>query len=385
MRVAVIGANYGDEGKGLTTDALVRRFGPSKTTVIRHNGGAQAGHTVVDGDRRHVFGHVGSGYFAGSHTHLSRFFVSNPLVLAKETASATLGFLAHKSPYVSADPRGEVTTHWDMLINQTRARGHNATCGVGIDETLRRAHSGFSLKVGDLSDTAKRNAVMALIARDWVPKRLRQLNALDAEDIERALNLAPITDQFLQACDYFARVVDCHLTDDVAVQMSDHVVCEGAQGLLLDQTRGHFPFVTRSNTGLLNARAICGHIDHAYYVTRWYLTRHGDGPLPGEMPDPPHAKIDDKTNVHNRYQGALRFALLNVTTLQDRIWIDAENASASIVVTCLDQCDGTVDWYSYAHNVAHGPVKVFIDQVQDKDLPVSGLSYGPSAKDLHWR
>jgi len=65
---AVIGANFGDEGKGLMTDVLASRA-PSRTLVVRANGGAQAGHTVVTPEgRRHVFGHVGSGALCGAPT-----------------------------------------------------------------------------------------------------------------------------------------------------------------------------------------------------------------------------------------------------------------------------------------------------------------------------
>ena len=74
----VIGANFGDEGKGLMTDFLSEPEG----VVVRFNGGAQAGHTVTEpGGTRHVFHHYGAGAFKGASTFLSRHFVSNPLLL----------------------------------------------------------------------------------------------------------------------------------------------------------------------------------------------------------------------------------------------------------------------------------------------------------------
>lgn len=76
--IAVIGAGFGDEGKGLMTDYCCQR--PKYTTVVRFNGGAQAGHTVVTPDgRRHVFSHFGSGTLRGAATFLSRFFICNPI------------------------------------------------------------------------------------------------------------------------------------------------------------------------------------------------------------------------------------------------------------------------------------------------------------------
>ena len=112
---AVIGAAWGDEGKGLLTDALAR----PDTLVVRFNGGAQAGHTVTAPDgRRHVFHGVGSGTFRGAATFLSRFHVHNPLLHGEEVAQLRrLGL----HPRVLADPQGMVTTPWDMMLNQIAA------------------------------------------------------------------------------------------------------------------------------------------------------------------------------------------------------------------------------------------------------------------------
>ena len=84
MKISVvIGANYGDEGKGLATDYLASQG--TKSLVVRFNGGAQAGHTVVTPDGcRHVFHHFGSGVFAEADTFLSKFFIVNPILFRTE-------------------------------------------------------------------------------------------------------------------------------------------------------------------------------------------------------------------------------------------------------------------------------------------------------------
>ena len=80
---AVIGANFGDEGKGLMTDLFCRT--DSSVINIRSNGGAQAGHTVCTSDgKRHIFSHIGSGSFAGADTYLSEFFILNPMLFSRE-------------------------------------------------------------------------------------------------------------------------------------------------------------------------------------------------------------------------------------------------------------------------------------------------------------
>ncbi|MEO7691538.1 MAG: adenylosuccinate synthetase, partial [Sphingomonas sp.] len=135
----VIGACYGDEGKGRTVDAIAHRLGAG-TVVVRSNGGAQAGHTVVaPSGARHVFHQLGSGAFAGAATHFSRFMVSHPMMLGEEVrAVAALG----GAIAITADPRGYVTTPWDMMVNQAieMARGgaRHGSCGLGFGETVLR-------------------------------------------------------------------------------------------------------------------------------------------------------------------------------------------------------------------------------------------------------
>ena len=108
--------------------------------VVRFNGGAQAGHTVVTPEgRRHVFSHIGSGTFAGAATFLSRFFVSHPLLFLKEwEVLAAQGV----RPVVYVDPDSPVTTPYDMMINQIieqeQGAARHGSCGLGFGETLER-------------------------------------------------------------------------------------------------------------------------------------------------------------------------------------------------------------------------------------------------------
>lgn len=127
------------------------------------------------------------------------------------------------------------------------------------------------------------------------------------------------------------------------------LVFEGAQGLLLDQERGAFPYVTRSHTGIRNALDVAAEagVDtlDVTYVTRAYLTRHGAGPLANELPGPPYPGIEDRTNIPNEFQGTLRFAHLDLDLLVRTIRADFDDAlpcpgidaTLNLAVTCLDQ------------------------------------------------
>jgi len=369
----VIGAQFGDEGKGRITDAHVTAGGAR--LVVRFNGGAQAGHTVVTPEgRRHVFGHVGSGALAGVPTYLSRFFVCNPLLFLREQAAlAGLG----TQPVVMVDARSPVTTPYDMLINQwlEQARGaaRHGSCGVGFGETLERQRSHHALTVADLADAATLTQRLDALRRDYLPARLARLGcaALLAEPDKAALLQADtLLERFVTDARRFLDSVSV-MPLSVAAR-GRHLLFEGAQGLLLDQTRGFFPHVTRSHTGLRNVLMLAFELGlkrlEVDYVSRVYLTRHGAGPLPGELPGPPYAGISDPTNQPNPYQGSLRFAWLDLDLLGRAIAADCGDAGAvpqltlrtRLALSCLDQVEDGRLCYQHGGAQRQGDIEALL-------------------------
>lgn len=324
---AVIGANFGDEGKGLMTDFLCSH---GADVVVRFNGGANAGHTVVTpaGDR-HVFKHVGSGTFQGVPTYLSEYFVCNPILFMREMAE--LSKINMPIPQIFAHPMANVTTFADMIINQRLedARGNNrhGSVGVGLNETVNRSKiSHLRLTMMQLWDMTNTRLEQKLheMCNKWAEFRTgskitERKDAMIAEFIREAYAMAAM------------------IQPGGMAKFKDPVF-EGAQGLLLDSRNAEmYPHVTRSRTGLHNVRTLCAQagiadID-AYYVSRTYLTRHGAGPLPGE--DPALAYPDD-TNLEHPYQGKLRFAPLDFKKLMERVVRDAQ---ADSYYLCLTHCD----------------------------------------------
>ncbi len=346
----VIGAQFGDEGKGRMTAAYAAAVGDD-AMVVRFNGGAQAGHTVVAPDgRRHVFSHIGSGTFAGAATFLSRFFVSHPLLFLKECdLLATQGI----QPTVYVDPNSPVTTPYDMMINQIieqeRGADRHGSCGVGFGETLERCLTpDDALTVGDLADTATLILRLEAIRRGYAPVRLAWLGfPAAAAQHQTLLQSDAILAHFVADVRRFLDRVT--VMDAPTAIQGRNLLFEGAQGLWLDQDRGYFPHVTRSHTGLRNVLTLAGDWGleqlAVTYVTRAYLTRHGAGPLPHELPGLPYPGIDDPTNRPNPYQGSLRFAWLDLDLLQQAITADLSDAGAypglmvepRLAITCLDQ------------------------------------------------
>lgn len=345
----VVGANYGDEGKGLTTDWLA--CAARNPLVVRYNGGAQAGHTVVTPDgNRHVFHHFGSGALAGAPTCLSLFFAVHPMFFRKELAMLkSLG--ANTKLYV--DRSAPVTTPYDVMLNQAaekmRGEGRHGSCGLGFNETLHRTWEGdpsCGLFYNQLGSERHLRIILEKIRREYVPERAKQLGI--TEEIEYLMD-DRVLDRFIEDCKFMW--VNAEWWEWSEMIWPGDLIFEGAQGLRLDEKHQNFPHVTRSRTGIENAMDLiresprgAGIVPDVYYVTRAYLTRHGAGPLPNELPRAPYAEIKDETNVPNQHQGALRFAWIDIDEMVREINADKKGYKVNpiAVVTCADQTGGRV-------------------------------------------
>lgn len=367
----VIGANFGDEGKGLTTDWLCSKHKPKY--VVRFNGGAQAGHTVVTpSKKRHVFGHIGSGAFLDIPTFLSRFFVVNPLMFWKEAEKFSITnnmSIREVGSKIIVDPRCPVTTPFEMLFNQflERMRGANrhGSCGAGFGETINRQEHlwspsdrlNFSITFKDIFNKNLLKQKTENILYHYIPYRCKSFcENYGQQQFLSFMTLKTNINNFLQdfydKCEFMK--IHCKMKDTIQLSSDESVVFEGAQGLLLDQNHEFFPHVTRSNTGLKNVIQLCKEngydsVDNeleVYYASRGYITRHGAGPLPGENKwSWDGIDVIDHTNIPNEHQGTLRFAPLDVDLISSTVNEDFENGRKetkmflikNLIVTCLDQ------------------------------------------------
>lgn len=351
---AVIGANYGDEGKGVAIDAMCRKLleTGSNPIVVRANGGCQAAHTVqLPSGKRWVFKTHGSATLIGVPTFLSSFFIVNPISFAQE--NPLIQRIA-PNPIVFVDRRAIFSTPFDMLVNQIveTARGANrhGSCGWGINETVRRCEIEYFRT--EVRHMHKMNASWWEQLRKYTVQRLEMLG-LPIEKQEQTIQDVFFSDNlflnFMKDCKYFLENTMMTTSKEVGGYSHDIAVFEGAQGLGLDEDGIHFPHVTRSKTGIHNPALLCqsfgAEIMDVLYLTRAYNTRHGAGPLEGSE-IPLGFTPEDPTNVPNNWQGSLRFAPLHYESLKERIIRDIEEGQTilgrdffmpGIGVTCLDQ------------------------------------------------
>lgn len=347
----VIGANFGDEGKGLMTDYFANEAKKQDKSclVVCHNGGSQRGHTVVSpSGLRHVFHHFGSGNFEGADTYLSSEFIVNPIIFNRE-----LSELENKKAITKCfvDKNCYITTPFDMMINQIveehRGDSKHGSCGLGIFETIVRSRTDKSYTIYEFSNMPICDMRIFLdnIATEYLPYRLKQLGIetippakweeiLSGKDniIENYIN------DFLFMLDN-VQMINSDIVDDYS-----YVIFEGAQGLLLDQNNlSYMPHLTPSNTGIKNPLDIIGNrqVDvEACYVSRTYMTRHGAGRFDTECKKSDiNENIVDLTNIPNPYQDTIRYGMLMLNDLKDRIITDlgSANVNKSIAITHLNE------------------------------------------------
>jgi adenylosuccinate synthase len=349
--LAVIGAGFGDEGKGRMVDAFASaRPG---AIVVRYNGGAQAAHTVLTPEgRRHAFSHIGAGTFAGAATYLSRFFVVNPVLWAVENEKMESRKIY---PELFLNPDAIVSVPHDMILNREAeiARGENrhGSCGYGINEAVERfLAGGFRIRVADLAGDI--SGILQKIGEEYVPARLKALGI--RKPAHDPTKVDGLVDMFHGGVKKLR--IASKLMKDEDLRNRPFVIFEGAQGLLLDENHRFFPHVTRSRTGLPNIADICRRCGiteiEVVYTTRAYATRHGNGPFPTEDKS---LSYEDPTNTKNDWQGDLRFGYLDLDLISEAVKDDLARAGSlkvkvSVAVTCLDQVGPTVK-YKYRDSV----------------------------------
>lgn len=319
--IAVIGKNFGDEGKGLAVDYFARRGG--RTLIVRHNGGAQSGHTVSRKERRFVFHELSAGSCRGADTLWIDSFYPDLYKLGEEIGNfrETFGFC----PDIYGLENVCITIPDDVLLNMaleaSRGEDRHGSCGMGINECDLRTKAGFGLSLGQIREMDEQTLYRRLrdIRMGYTVKRLRtlgeNLNEAAQEYIQLLSNdnvLRNAAHEILSNRNHVRLLTGEELREKL--RRTDTLIFETGQGLLLDRNNTDYaPHVTASDTGLTNPcdflRRLGLKLDEAVYVSRTYVTRHGAGPLPNECSRDALGSIrKDRTNEPNAWQGLLRYA-----------------------------------------------------------------------------
>lgn len=326
----VIGSQLGDEGKGSTTNELVRRSKAMlyQPIVVRFSGGPQAGHHVLYGGKSHTFHHFGSGTLQGAPTFWSKYCYTEPGAICHEYDTLLrLGV----TPTLIIDPMSPVITPYDRLMNQydTTNRGHG-TCGQGI---------GFAAKREE--ETPHKIYAKDLFAPIWILReRMRSVEAYYRESLDTTERLEKELVAFYRYTEYAQRMAKLGTESEIK---TEHLIFEGSQGILLDRDHGFFPHVTRAHTTSKNAKEMIERngwdTPEIYYVTRPYLTRHGNGPM-GPIVPVELKNTEGEINVTNPWQGEFRTSIFNRQLFDYAISCDPYSyLPYNVVITGLDRVD----------------------------------------------
>lgn len=353
MIQAVVGLGFGDEGKGLTTSFLAHQD-KTKPLIIRHNGGQQAGHTVFNGKRKHVFSQIGSGAFEGCPTFFTRDCTFYPPAFLDEYS-----LLKDIKPKVYLDPETMITLSIDIDFNRVLenrlGENRHGSVGMGFGATIERNSRHFNIFAKDM----------------LYPKVLRAKIENIYKHYYKIKDLEGEIDRFMNKVSEVVRIVE--IVIDVDLLSKGHsIIYESAQGLLLDQHHGFFPNVTRSNTGTKNLRISPSEI---YYVTRTYQTRHGAGFMTNEDSKPKLVNNESETNTLHDYQGEFRIADLDIELLKYALSSDIRHhrhSRRNLVITCNDQLAYDIDYIIY--HLGKVPGFMGFHRIL--------LSYGPRKEDI---
>jgi adenylosuccinate synthase len=289
--IAVVGAQWGDEGKGRVVDYLAT----DADLVIRYGGGNNAGHTVVNLHGQFKLHLIPSGIFSpGTRNLLGNGVVINPPALVTELDGLAAAGFACDNLFIS--DRAHLVMPYHVLIDQLEERERGSaklgttSRGIGpayVDKVARRG-----IRVVDLMEPdvfrSRLAAALPRVVRMVDPQRGAEAE-LDAA-IDAAIDPERIATEYLAAADRLRRhVVDGQAVVDEALERGDHIVLEGQLGTMRDLDWGIYPYVTSSSPipggASLGAGLPAVRIDRVLGVAKAYTTAVGAGPLPTELDD----------------------------------------------------------------------------------------------------
>jgi adenylosuccinate synthase len=299
--VVVVGAQWGDEGKGKLVDVLAERA----DWVVRYQGGANAGHTVDLGDRTFVLHQIPSGIL---HPGV-RCAIGNGVVLDPDTLFDEIDGLVKAG--VDVEGRLYVSERAHLVLPYHKLVDGASASSKAIGTTGRGIGPAYEDKVA-------RRGVRVLDLRH--PEKLREVVEKGAENARSRLTRSGSdqrvdTDAVIAQLERLAKRLlplaeDVSLTVHRAVKSKAAVLLEGAQGSLLDIDHGTYPFVTSSNTTAGGASIGVGigptAIDRVLGVVKAYTTRVGNGPLPTELDEPLQTQVRKLGNEFGATTGRAR-------------------------------------------------------------------------------
>lgn len=308
----LLGLQWGDEGKGKVVDVLTPRY----DVVARFQGGPNAGHTLEFDGQKYVLRSIPSGIFQGGKINIiGNGVVLDPLLFMKEAEElAQSGHPLTERLFISKKAHLILPTHrlLDKANEAAKGKAKIGTTGKGIGPAYTDKVSRNGLRVGNILDNFDEKYAVAR------QRHIEMIEALNHTALEKGgepvslENLEAIEAEWMQGVEYLRRFrfIDSEHFVNRCLNEDKSILCEGAQGSLLDVDFGSYPFVTSSNTVCAGACTGLGlapsRIGEVYGIFKAYCTRVGSGPFPTELFDETGAKIRDLGHEYGAVTGRER-------------------------------------------------------------------------------
>lgn len=299
----LLGLQWGDEGKGKVVDVLTPRY----DVVARFQGGPNAGHTLEFEGQKYVLRSIPSGIFQGGKLNI----IGNGVVLAPDLFMEEAKDLAKSGHplterlHISKKAHLIMPTHrlLDKAIEAAKGKAKVGTTGKGIGPTYTDKTSRNGLRVGDILENFDEKYA------SHKERHLRMLKALGWTDLE---GLDASEKHWMEGVEYLRqfRFVDSEHEINHILRDGKSILCEGAQGTMLDVDFGSYPFVTSSNTICAGACTGLGigpnKVGNVFGIMKAYCTRVGAGPFPTELFDETGKRIRDLGHEYGAVTGRER-------------------------------------------------------------------------------
>lgn len=300
--ISVFGLGFGDEGKGSIVDLLSKKM--EATVVIKANGGCETNHNVThkghNGVVKHFpFSQMGAGSFDMAETHISSYFLFEPISFAKEY-DAFNRIMGHGGPQllVTVDPRALVTTRFHGAANREleRSRGsaRHGSAGRGIGQTMAYATDfpEYAIRYDDL------------LHRDVLIEKLQHMAAYYDNS---TIDVVELADLMRESCLDKTKM----FKDEDIISEHESMIFEHSHGILLDQDYGFAPHNTWSKTTTENTYEMLSTFPDVELRTigclRSYMTRHGHGPMPTYSPtNEKFNRLDEPHKITTEWAGPFR-------------------------------------------------------------------------------
>ncbi|MBI5183005.1 MAG: adenylosuccinate synthase [Nitrospinae bacterium] len=347
--VVVVGTQWGDEGKGKIIDVLTK----DADVIARYQGGHNAGHTVMIGEEEFVFHLIPTGILhRGKICILGNGVVIDPCALINEIKwIREKGIEVDNNLFISDRAHLVLPYHQIYDIKDEKRRGDNkiGTTGRGIGPSYTDKIARIGIRMADYMD---KDLFYERLKTNISEKNLFLVRYYGHEGFK----FDEIFDRFME----YRKEIEGYITDTniilkESISQGKNILCEGAQGTMLDIDFGIYPFVTSSNStvgGVCTGLGIApGKIDRVIGVVKAYTTRVGEGPFPTELSDSVGMRLRDQGKEYGATTGRpRRCGWFDAVVVRYAAWINGIDRLALTKLDVLDRCEKIYICTGYQYN-----------------------------------